>query len=294
MNIHIIDPEVRLEYLDYVDPSHSIFSWQGDVDREKIETLIVRTVTQADKELLDQYPNLSHICRVWVWLDNIDTDECAARNIEVHNTPGANSSAVADLALRGILSILRKWYDWATDLIVGEDIDRSDYLGQGLEKLHIGMLWFGNVGKQIYQRLYGCWAQQVSVYDPYVDLTDFPETSPATIQEILSDADLVILAMPLTDETKEIIKTSSLQTMKNTVLLVNIGRWGLVHEWELIQHLQTHPEVNYFADVWVDDILITDVLKKLVGLPNTLITPHIWSFSEDAQRRMHYFWFLAN
>jgi D-3-phosphoglycerate dehydrogenase len=92
-------PEIKKEYLKYLEKKHQIFELDDDFNPEEIDVIIIRSKTKVDKNLLDKYPNLKYVARVGVGLDKIDLQECKKRNIKVLNTPGANADSVADLVL---------------------------------------------------------------------------------------------------------------------------------------------------------------------------------------------------
>src|SRR5690554_5377400 len=81
-----------------------------DFEREPVtdcDTLLIRSETHVTADILSKFPNLKHVIRVGVGLDNVDTELCKSHNIKVHNAPGANSDAVAEYVTTMVLSVLR-------------------------------------------------------------------------------------------------------------------------------------------------------------------------------------------
>jgi len=107
MKILILEkyPEIKKEYLDYLEKNNQIFSPHQtspkgeEFKNEQIEVVIIRSNTKVNSDFLNKYSSLKFVARVWVGLDKIDLEECKKRNIKVLNTPGANASSVADLVL---------------------------------------------------------------------------------------------------------------------------------------------------------------------------------------------------
>jgi lactate dehydrogenase-like 2-hydroxyacid dehydrogenase len=92
-------PEIKREYLDYLEKNNQIFELTDNYKNDEIEAIIIRSKIVVNSEFLDNYKNLKIIARVGVGLDKIDLEECKKRNISVLNTPLANADSVADLVL---------------------------------------------------------------------------------------------------------------------------------------------------------------------------------------------------
>ena len=165
MNILLLEdyPEIKLEYLDYLKKWNKILWLNDKYENEKIDVIIVRSLVKVNKKLLDEYSSLKYVCRVWVWLDNIDLEECKNRDIKVLNTPLANADSVADLVIWWILELSRNimyWYEWIEN--------RFDYMGREITGKIVSIIWFWNIWKKVYSRLKWFWVKEFLIYDPFI------------------------------------------------------------------------------------------------------------------------------
>ena len=166
MNIKILEdyPDIKIEYLEYLRKWNRIFWLYEWCDNEKIEAIIIRSWIKVDRKLLEEYSNLKFVCRVWVWLDNIDLKECKKREIKVINTPSANADSVADLVIWGILNLSRNlsiWYQWIEN--------RFEYMWREITWKTVSIVWFGNIWKKVYSRLKWFWVKEFFIYDPFIN-----------------------------------------------------------------------------------------------------------------------------
>ncbi len=285
------DLRVHMEYLEYLEQEghHLIKKESEEYDPTKIEAIIVYK-TQVTKSVLDHYPQLKRVMRVGVGLDKIDLEECKKRKITVLNTPAANADSVADLALWWTLSLKRRAIRWYELLQSNTEQERFPYEGDELQSCSIGFVWFGNIGKKIYQRLQGFGCTQFRAYDPY--LTKSPAenvTLEKHIENILQKSDIVYVVVPLTEQTADIINHSFLQNCKQTVTIINTSRGWVCQENDLYSFLQQNPQASYYGDVWKGELAITDSIHRLLSLENCIITPHIGAHTKQAQQKMHRF-----
>lgn len=293
MYIAIIDPEVNHKYIQaYIDASHTIFLYDQKHKPQEIDALIIRSQITVDKALLDKYSQVAYIFRVGVGLEKVDLDACKKRNIQVINTPGANSQAVADLVIWWLLSLLRKGYQAYQKMKQWTIPNRDLFTGHGINSQNISILWFGNVGEMIAKRLQWFSPKEVSFYDPFIKKEIYGAKKRKTIEEILQKADCIILALPLLPATKHLINEQSLKQCKEDLKIINIWRGWVVDEEALYTFLKNNPNSWAYIDIRENEPEHTNRLKQLLSLDNFLITPHIASKSHEAEKNMHSFKFL--
>jgi phosphoglycerate dehydrogenase-like enzyme len=106
------------------------------------------------------------------------------------------------------------------------------------------------------------------------------EVMPASdLSRLLAASDIVVLAAPLTDDTRELIGAGELAVMKPTAWLINVARGKLIREKDLVEALVAGRIAGAGLDVVPHEPLDED--SALWGLPNVLITPHVAGFRED-------------
>jgi len=288
MNIKILEdyPEIKIEYLDYLKKWNKIYWFDDNVDFDKVDVIIIRSFVKVNRKLLWEYPNLKCVCRVWVWLENIDVDECNKRNIKVLNTPWANADSVADLVIWGILNITRKlnyWYEWIEN--------RFAYMWPEITWKTVSIFWFGNIWKKVYSRLKGFWVKEFLIYDPFIEKEEIEEFELCKKiedkKELFKKADIISFHLPLLDSTRNFLWQKEMKILKKDVVIVNTSRWGIINENKLVDFLIKYPNTYYFADVWEEEP--ADPKIELLELENVLITPHIWAMTFEAEEKMHYF-----
>ena len=160
-------------------------------------TVLIRSGTHVDAATKEKMPDLEHVVRVGVGLDNVDLAFCEAHDIAVYNAPGANADAVAEYAVAVILMGLRKIH-----LLEHSDLEtwnRHKFSGQSIASRTVGIVGFGNIGRLLHQKLSALGCNDFLLYDPYVTMA--PEgTRMAELDELLSESDVISLHLPLLQE----------------------------------------------------------------------------------------------
>jgi phosphoglycerate dehydrogenase-like enzyme len=174
---------------------------------DEYEAVLIRTATQIDSTIKQYFPNLKAVIRVGTGLDNVDLTYCKENGVAIYNAPGANADAVAEYVATMALSALRKLYMLEKSDV--EQWDRFKFRGRSIIDVTVGIVGFGNVGRLVYRKLRGMGCHSFLAYDPYLT-TEFME-SPEGVQAValdalFSQADVISLHVPLTDETKYTIK----------------------------------------------------------------------------------------
>lgn len=251
------------------------FSGNG---QEGCSALIIRSATKITADIKQVFPNLQHVIRVGVGVDNIDMDFCGREGIAVYNAPGANADAVSDYVVGMMFHALRKIY-----LLTAQDVagwNRSKFTGHSMAERSIGIIGFGNIGKQIFRKLQGFNCKAFVVYDPFVKQADMPEgvTYAGTVEEVLQNSDIVTLHVPLLPTTTYLINKDNLPLLPEGAILINASRGGIVSEADVVEHLRSHDLV-YIADTVEGE---PHVSSDLLAAQNVIVTPHIASLTQES------------
>lgn len=246
------------------------------------EALLIRSSTKVDASILDYFPSLKHVVRAGVGLDNVDVAFCSQHGIKVYNAPGANADAVSDYTVGMMLFALRKLYKKQPEDV--ETWNRFKFVGQNMTNQTVGIVGYGNIGRQVERKLRGFGCKQVLIYDPF--LPEGVELQPnmriATFEEILREASIISLHLPLTEETKYLISRHNLALVQENAIIINASRGGIVEETAIVTALQTKDFV-YVADAVEDEPAVN---KDLLAHDNIVITPHIASLTDESERAM--------
>lgn len=256
-------------------------SFEGD-DARDCSALLIRSATTISSNIKETFPDLQHIIRVGVGVDNIDMDFCRRAGIAVYNAPGANSDAVSDYVIGMMFHALRKTY-----LLTTQDVtewNRFKFTGRSMAGRSIGIIGFGHIGKQIFAKLQGFGCKAFLVYDPFVKKEDMPAgvTCAESVEEVLRGSDIVTLHVPLIPTTKYLISKDNLGLMAEGAILINASRGGIVNEADVVRHMQSHKLV-YVADTVEGE---PHVSTQLLGAENAIITPHIASITKESDDNM--------
>ncbi len=277
------EKEINPEYLSYLENEwHSIKEFNSNIDKTFIDAIIIRSKVIVDSILLDEYPNLKYICRVWVGLEKIDLKECHKRWIKVINTPWANSPSVAELVVWAILSLLRKTSNKWNSLD-----DRFQFFWENLENKKIWFIGFGNIARKVQSRLSWFENNEFFFYDPYIEDNVWNIKKIVDKSEIFANCDIISFHIPLTQETKNFLWKDDYALLKNNVKIINTSRWWIIDENELIKFLSVNSNAWAFLDTWSNEP--ENPKKELKELENCIITPHIGAMTEESNKNMHKF-----
>ena len=237
----------------------------------------------VDAELLDAAPDLSVISQMSVGVDNIDVDACARRGVVIGHTPDVLTETVADTAFALMAAIVRRlpegqrmvkeglWGPW----------DPWHFLGGDLYRSSLGIIGMGRIGRAIARRATGF---EMSVRYTSRSDKDVPGATRVALDDLLAGSDVVIVAAPLSSETKGMIGAAELGKMRDDAYLVNIARGPLVDTAALVEALAGGSIGGAALDVTDPEPLPPD--HPLLGFPNCLVVPHIGSASVRARRAM--------
>jgi (S)-sulfolactate dehydrogenase len=254
---------------------------------EAADALIVRNRTQVDAALLAAAPRLRVVGRLGVGLDNIDLTACEARGIEVIPARGANALAVAEYVIGAAFVLLRGAY-FASEAVTSGEWPRTA-LGSGRELAGktLGVVGFGSIG-QLVGRLARALGMMVIGFDAQIPasaaLWAEQQTAPRRFDDLLRDADVVSLHVPLTPATRHLINAGKLELMKREAVLINTARGGVVDEAALAAALKAGKLAGAALDVFETEPLPAG--SPLVGCPGLILTPHIAGVTRESNVRV--------
>ena len=230
-----------------------------------------------DDLVLEKLPKLKIIAKFGVGLDNIDLLACAKRNVVIGWTGGVNKRSVAEMALGFMLMLSRNLY--STSNLLKEGVWNKNG-GFNLTGKTIGIIGLGNIGQELVRLLkpFDC---KILVND-IVDITSFADEHNLEVvskEFLVSNADIVSIHTPLTDETTNLIDFETIQKMKRTSILINTARGGIINEPALKEALKKNIIAGAALDVYYPEPPI-DI--ELLKLPNLISTPHTGGNSYEA------------
>jgi (S)-sulfolactate dehydrogenase len=267
---------------DLVDRSDALRAALRDAD-----ALIVRNRTQVDAALLAAAPKLRVVGRLGVGLDNVDVAACAARGVDVIPATGANAQAVAEYVIAAALLLRRGAYGATADVAAGRWPRPALSNGRELAGATLGLIGFGGIGR-LTGRLGRALGMQPIGFDaqlpPSAAAWREDQTRAVTFDEVVAEADVVSLHVPLTAHTRNLIDASRIATMKPDAVLVNTSRGGIVDEAALAAALRDGRLGGAALDVFANEPLPAG--SPLADCPNLLLTPHIAGVTRESNQRV--------
>lgn len=236
---------------------------------------------EIDDEILAQCPKLKIISRYGVGLDNIDIKAIEKRGIKLGWSAGTNSNAVAEITLALMLMLTRNIY---TSTILLKQHTWKVNGGSELTGKTIGLFGFGNIAKRVVEFLipFNCKVLVCNRTHREEDLGKYNITY-ATKEEILREADIISLHLPITPENKNLFSTSEFLSMKKSAFIINTARGALIDEEALQIALQTGEIAGAGLESFVDEPTHN---WELIDLPNVVCLPHSGANSKESVLKM--------
>ena len=246
------------------------------------DALLVRSATKVRSCHIEEArgSRLKLILRCGVGVDNIDVAAAEAAGIAVRNTPKAASESVAELALGHLLSCCRS-ISAAGHTMREDKWEKKAYAG-GIELWGktLGIIGFGRIGLAV-AAIAAALGMHVLAY------SRTPKNSPlakfVTMDELLTQSDILTLHCPLTPQTTALINSNTLSKMKDGAILLNTSRGGVLDEQAVADALRSGKLKAAAVDVAAAEPIPAD--SPLLDAPNCIITPHMaWAPKESRQR----------
>ena len=293
--IDVVSPAIAEELGKYMEVDTKLLPTQEELAGMigGYEVLIMRVDPAINKDILDAAKKLKVIGVCSVGLNHIDMDAAKAKGIQVFNAPGLNDNAVAELTLAKMLEMSRHTIAACNDVKLNKTWDKYRFQGRELRGKTLGILGFGRVGQRV-GKLAHAFQMYVVAYDPYLPeyVFDQEATKSMSVEEILKTADFVSIHMPLTPETKDLIRAESIAMMKDDAVVLNMARGGIVNEKDMYEALKAGKLGGYATDVMATELagggLTGDAGfdSPLFECDNFIVSPHLGAQTEDAARNI--------
>ena len=244
------------------------------------DAVIVRSETKIRGKLLDAAKKLRVVGRAGIGVDNIDLDATTERGIVVLNTPDANATTTAELAIAHLFSLSRALPEADRTTREGQWL-RSKFMGSEVSGKTIGIVGFGTIGRLVSERARGL-KLRVLGFDPFVNPQTFADygVERVELEALLAQSDYVTLHCPMTNDTRNLLSAERLQLMKKGARLINCARGGLVDEAALLAAVQSGHLAGAALDVFEKE---PPGASPLFAEPRIQFTPHLGASTEEAQ-----------
>ncbi len=259
---------------------------------KQVDAMVTLLTDKIDCNLLQQAKNLRIIAQYAVGYDNIDI-ECATRlGIYVTNTPGVLTEATAELTWALILSLARRiveadhfvrWGEWYR---LKTGWHPLMMLGVELKGKTLGVIGLGRIGSRVAEIAIKGFGMRVIYYDVVrrEDLEKQLGVEYRDLDQLLQEADIVTIHVPLTKETYHLINEERLKKMKRSALLINTARGAIIDTEALVKALREGWIAGAALDVFEREPM--DPNHPLMAFKNVVLAPHIGSATYETRHAM--------
>lgn len=247
------------------------------------EGLLVRSMTQVTREVIEAGVSLKVIGRAGSGLNNIDVAAARKRGIKVVDASGANAISAAEHTFALLLALCRRITQANRSLVLEGKWDRTTFMGVELYGKCLGIIGFGQIGKEVSKRALA-FGMHVVAYDPYIPNSEFVEQGviSAGLSDLLARSDFISVHVPLTSETALMIGKDELSMVKEGAVFVNCARGGIVDELALYDALISGRLAGAALDVFASEPAANN---PLINLDSVIATPHLGGSTAEAQHR---------
>jgi D-3-phosphoglycerate dehydrogenase / 2-oxoglutarate reductase len=243
--------------------------------------LVTRAYNRVTRRVIENAKNLELIAQGTSGIDNIDLDAARERGIFVLNLPGENANAVAELVIGFMLSMTRTIPFYSREVREGRWQRDDCATRHELHHYRLGIVGLGEVGRRV-ARLAGAFGVRVHAYDPYIGEHDFRArgaTRCQTLTALLTDADIVTMHVPLSEETRQMIGKRELELMRPGSFLINAARGEVIDQHAALAALAGHHLGGLALDVYDPE----PPAGSFPDDPRLILTPHVAGCSHECK-----------
>lgn len=256
---------------------------------KEADVVITNKVILTEENLRDA-KNLKLIALTATGYNNVDIDYAKKKGIGVANVAGYSTQSVTQHTFALLFYLLEKirLYDDYVKNKQYEQCKTFSYLAWSFNEIH-GMTWgiigMGSIGKQVAEIAKAFGAKVI--YYSASGANNHEGYQRVSLAELLKLSDILSIHAPLTDKTKNLITYNELKQMKNTAILLNLARGGIVNEKDLTRALNENLIYGAGLDVLENEPIKSDnPLYAVKDQSRLLITPHIAWASIEARKTL--------
>ena len=250
-----------------------------------VDAVALRTAA-LDENILKHCPKIKIISRHGVGYDNVDLNYLNKNNQALAITGTSNAVSVAEHVMTMFLYLAKK-INQSDHLVRNNKFMKKNLIGNFFElyKKNVLILGFGRIGQAVAKRCKGFDAN-ILVYDPFVRTEVIEKKNYKKIEfDIgIKEADFITVHMPLSSQTKNLIKKKEFEKMKDNTIIVNTARGGIINETDLYWALKSKKIYGAGIDVFETEPPNHD--NPLFTIDNILLTPHNAALTLECRKRM--------
>jgi len=244
----------------------------------------VITRSKLPDDLFEAAPRVRGVVVHGTGTDLVPVERATAHGVMVANLPGINAQSAAEYCAMAMLMLARNIVGITSTLrsSAWDDARRLGSNARELTGMTLGIVGVGAIGGRLAKIARYGFGMKVLGQQRRLDRLP-AEASPASLEDLLAQSDFVVLACPLTPQTRYLINRESLSRMKPTAWLINVGRGPVVQEEALIEALRAKRIAGAMLDVYEHYRL--EPGHALFSLDNVILTPHLAAVTQEARAR---------
>ncbi|WP_421765620.1 phosphoglycerate dehydrogenase [Ekhidna sp.] len=251
-----------------------------------VSVLGIRSKTQVTKKVLDNAKRLLSVGAFCIGTNQIDLNAALKKGVAVFNAPFSNTRSVVELALAEIIMLMRNLPDKMSEMHKGK-WNKSANGSFEVRGKTLGIIGYGKIGSQL-----SILAESIGINVQYYDLEEKLALGNATacpsLEHLLKSSDIVSVHVDGREENKLIIGSNEFELMKHGVVFVNLSRGHVVDVDALARYIENGKIHGASVDVFPEEPLSNDhpFQSPLMGLKNTILTPHVGGSTLEAQENI--------
>jgi D-3-phosphoglycerate dehydrogenase len=256
---------------------NTLRKWAKDVDG-------VLTRSKLPDDLFEAAPRVRGVVVHGTGTDLVPVASATAHGVMVANLPGINAQSVAEYCAMAMLMLARRILV-ITSVLRGKTWDEARLLGSGARELAgmtVGIVGVGEIGSRLAKIARNGFGMKVLGHQRRLDRLP-AEAQPASLEDLLRGSDFVVLACPLTPQTRYLINKQTVAFLKTTAWLINVGRGPVVQEDALVEALREKRIAGAMLDVYEHYRL--EPGHPLFALDNVILTPHLAAVTQESRAR---------
>lgn len=254
--------------------------------------IIINSKIKMMQPMIDRGIKLKFIARLGSGMEIIDVNYARSKGIAAINSPEGNRNAVAEHAIGMLLGLANKLYK-ANAEVKNFIWNREENRGFELEGKTMGIIGLGNTGEMVAKKM-SSWQLNILSYDKYRAHygPELSFVSRVNLEDILNEADIITLHLPLTQETKYLVDKNFLQMCRKKPVIINTSRGEVVKTEDLIEAIQKNLISGACLDVFENEKAETytesekRMYQQLFDFENVVVSPHIAGWTKESLEKI--------
>jgi len=249
------------------------------IDRIKNAEIVTANFIDLTEEIIRKSPKLKYIISPAKGYDWIDSKTASELGIKILNCPTFNAQAVAEHALTLMFAVAKKLLPINSQLLDGK-YDTQNLVGSEIAGKKMVTVGHGEIGKRILKM-----AEGLGMVTDYLD----SKSNNLDFENKLRTADVLVLCLPLNENTNGLIDLEKLKLLKSTCIFINVARGLIVDQSSLYLLLKENKLAGAGIDTFAKDETIKSPTEEILNfskLPNVVATPHIAYNTQEAADRL--------